>query len=145
MSDLRRVSPEEAQRLITDEGYQYVDVRTEAEFAAGHPEGAENIPIMLSSGGGMTPNPDFKRVVAAVHGPEAKIVLGCKAGGRSLKAANELIAAGYKNVVDQRAGYDGARNSFGQVTEKGWRDMSLPTTTTAKPGNTYAELKGRAT
>jgi rhodanese-related sulfurtransferase len=141
---LRRVSPAEADRLVKEEGYQYIDVRTEAEFVAGHPDGAENIPIMLSGGGGMVPNPDFKRVVQANHATDARIVVGCKMGGRSLKAANELIAAGFTNVVDQFAGYDGSKNSFGQVVEKGWRDAGLATSTSPNSGKSYAELKGRA-
>ena len=57
---------------------------------------------------------------------DAKIVVGCKAGGRSLRAAQALVAAGFTNVVDQRAGWDGARNPFGQVTEPGWAAAGLP-------------------
>ena len=30
----------------------YLDVRTEAEFAAGHPSGAINIPVMVAKGPG---------------------------------------------------------------------------------------------
>ncbi|MFO0619589.1 MAG: rhodanese-like domain-containing protein [Polyangiaceae bacterium] len=126
MSDLKRVSPEEAQALMTNDGYTYVDVRTDAEFAAGHPKGAHNIPFMLAGATGMTKNPDFLAVMKAVYPLEARLVIGCKSGGRSLKAAGELIAAGYTSVVDQRAGFDGARNSFGKVTEEGWSQRGLP-------------------
>ena len=49
-----RISPEEAHAKVTNEGYAYVDVRTEAEFAAGHPAGAYNVPIAEG---------DFLRVV----------------------------------------------------------------------------------
>ena len=37
-----------------------------------------------------------------------------------MRAAQALVAAGFTNVIDQRAGWDGARDSFGQVTEPGW-------------------------
>ena len=46
--------------------------------------------------------------------------LGCAAGMRSRQAAQALEAAGFAHVVDQRAGWDGARDPFGQVVEKGW-------------------------
>jgi rhodanese-related sulfurtransferase len=127
MSELKRVSPEEAHALITNQQYEYVDVRTDAEFAAGHPKGARNVPFMLAGPQGMVKNPDFLDVMKAVYPLDARLVVGCKSGGRSLKAANELIAAGYTSIVDQRAGFDGARNSFGQVTEEGWSQKKLPT------------------
>ena len=126
MTEPKRVSPVEAKKLMDDEGYTYLDVRTEAEFVAGRPAGAKLVPIMLAGPGGMVPNPDFLKGVEALFPKDAKLVVGCKAGGRSAKAAAALTGAGYTNVIDQRAGFDGARNSFGQVTEKGWAESGLP-------------------
>lgn len=126
MSDPKRVSPEEAKALIDTEGYTYVDVRTDAEFAAGRPKGAKNVPFMLAGPSGMTKNPDFLDVMKAVYPVDARLVIGCKSGGRSAKAVAELAAAGYTALVDQRAGFDGARNSFGKVTEEGWSQKGLP-------------------
>lgn len=126
MTEPKRVSPVEAKQLMDDEGYTYLDVRTEAEFVAGRPAGAKLVPIMLAGPGGMVPNPDFLKGVEALFPKDAKLVVGCKAGGRSAKAAAALTGAGYTNVIDQRAGFDGARNSFGQVTEKGWAESGLP-------------------
>lgn len=126
MTEPKRVSPEEAKQLMDEEGYTYLDVRTEPEFVAGRPVGAKLVPIMLAGPSGMTPNPDFLKGVEALFGKDTKLVVGCKAGGRSAKAAAALTAAGYTNIIDQRAGFDGARNSFGQVTEKGWADSGLP-------------------
>lgn len=126
MSEPKRISPEEAHSLVANEGYTYVDVRTDAEFAAGHPKGASNVPYMLAAPGGMTKNPDFLEVMKAVYPLDARLVVGCKSGGRSLKAVTELIGAGYTSIVDQRAGFDGARNSFGKVTEDGWSQKGLP-------------------
>ena len=45
-------------------------------------------------------------------------------------------------VVDQRAGWGGAKNSFGQIQEPGWKDAGLPTSTSAEPGRSYADLSG---
>ena len=142
MSEVHRVSPEEAQRLLTEEGYAYVDVRTEAEFAAGHPTGAFNVPFLLADARGMTPNPDFIDVFSKAFPKDRRIVVGCKSGGRSLKAAAALMERGYAAVVDQRAGFDGARNAFGQVVEPGWRDKGLPSETITA-GGSYAELMAR--
>ena len=143
MATIQRVSPAEAKTLIDEQGYVYLDVRSEPEFVAGHPTGAQNVPLMHAGPGGMTPNPDFLAVVQAVYPKDAKLVVGCKAGGRSLKAAEMMIAAGYTGVIDQRAGFDGPRDAFGALSEKGWSPAGLPVETTT-PGGSYAELKAKA-
>jgi len=143
MADLTRISPQEALEKMK-EGYAYVDVRSEPEFIEGHPEGALNVPIMHAGPGGMTPNPDFLMVMMASFPKEAKIVVGCKAGGRSLRAAQTLTAQGYANVLDQRAGWDGARDSFGQVTEPGWSRAGLPVEKGVPAGRAYADLQKKA-
>ena len=43
---VKRISPEEARDLMDKEGYVYLDVRSVPEFAAGHPTGAYNIPLL---------------------------------------------------------------------------------------------------
>jgi rhodanese-related sulfurtransferase len=142
MSDDKRISPEEAHAKIR-EGYAYVDVRTEEEFEQGHPEGAVNVPIFFAGPGGMTPNVDFVKVMVASFPLDAKIVVGCKAGGRSLKARDALVRQGYTDVFDQRAGWDGARDAFGQITEPGWSRAGLPVENGAPAGRSYAALKGK--
>jgi rhodanese-related sulfurtransferase len=125
MADPTRISPQEASAKLA-EGWTYVDVRTTQEFEAGHPPGAVNVPFMLADAAGMVPNPDFLAVMAAAFPTDARLVVGCKTGGRSLRAAQALLGAGYTRVVDQRAGWEGARNPFGQVTEPGWSRAGLP-------------------
>lgn len=127
MTEPTRISPAEAHARMTDDGYTYVDVRTEEEFAAGRPEGSVNVPFLIQGDAGMVPNPSFLDRMVALFPKDAKLVVGCKAGGRSLKAAKALLAAGYTNVLDQRAGWDGARGSFGELTEPGWSRAGLPT------------------
>ena len=142
MTDIKRVSPQEALEL-TKTGWTYVDVRSEQEFAEGHPSGAFNVPIAHMAGGSMTPNPDFLSVMEKAFGKEAKIVVGCRSGGRSLRAAQALAGAGFASVIDQRAGWDGARDPFGQVSEPGWSRAGLPTETAAAPGRAYADIKAK--
>jgi rhodanese-related sulfurtransferase len=142
MANILRVSPEEAKKLV-NEGYTYLDVRTVVEYAAGHPTGAHNVPVMLQSPQGMAPNPEFLEVVKALYPKDAKLVVGCKAGGRSARAAEMLAGAGYANVIDQRAGFDGSRDAFGGLTEPGWAPAGLPIET-ATAGGSYAELRQKA-
>jgi rhodanese-related sulfurtransferase len=138
MAGFSRVSPAEAKKLM-DEGYVYVDVRSEPEYAAGHPEGALNVPVAHAAAGGMQPNPRFVEVMKKLFANDAKIVVGCKAGGRSMRAAEALTQAGFSNVVDQKAGWDGVRDPFGALREPGWSPSGLPSET-ATPGGAYAEL-----
>jgi rhodanese-related sulfurtransferase len=144
MPSIERIGPEEAKRKMDAEGYVYLDVRTEAEFAAGHPAGAFNAPVSLAGASGMVPNGDFVRVVAQCFAKDAKIVVGCKGGVRSLRAAEMLLAAGFTNVLDQRAGWEGVASPFGEITEKGWSRVSLPREEGAPAGHAYADLVKRA-
>jgi rhodanese-related sulfurtransferase len=135
-----RVSPTEAHRLMTTEGFTYLDVRTDAEFAMGHPEGAFNVPFLLESGAGMVPNPSFIEVVAGTFSKDTKLIVGCKAGGRSARATEALYAAGFLAVLDQNAGWDGHKGTFGELVTAGWSRCGLPVAAVAAPGRTYAEL-----
>lgn len=143
MSSIPRHSPQEAHKLITEQGYTYVDVRTENEYAVGHPAGAVNVPVMLAASGGMQPNPDFMPVMSALFAKDAKLVIGCKSGARSQRAAEMLASAGFSAVVDQRAGFEGPRDPSGRIIEQGWAPAGLPIET-ATPGGSYAEQKSKA-
>lgn len=116
MTEPIRISPAEAHAKM-NEGYTYIDVRTPEEFAAGRPAGAVNVPL----------DDDFVAKMDARFAKDAKLVMGCKAGNRSLRAAKALLAAGYANVLEQRAGFDAARGPFGEITEPGWSRSDLPT------------------
>jgi rhodanese-related sulfurtransferase len=142
MSDIRRVSPAEAHEKMRA-GYIYVDVRTPEEFAEGHPAGAFNVPIALAHGGSMAPNDDFIAVMKGNFAPDAKIVVGCQAGGRSMRAARALLAAGFTDVIEQRAGWSGARDPFGRLVEPGWSRCDLPTEVGQPEGRSYASLANK--
>jgi rhodanese-related sulfurtransferase len=129
----RRVLPEQAKVLIDQEGFAYVDVRSVQEFEAGHPEGAYNVPLLDMGPMGMTPNPDFLGVMQRLFLKDSKLVVGCKAGGRSMRAASMLEAAGYTSIVDQRAGFEGG-------PEPGWRPKGLPVSKDAPRDHSYAGI-----
>jgi len=136
---MKRVSPKEA-KVLLEEGWVYVDVRSEPEFEQGHPAGAMNIPLMLAGPMGLTPNPDFMRVFEAVFPKDAKLVVGCQVGGRSLRAVQLLEGAGYQHIVDQRAGFGGARDQTGRVLEPGWVAEKLPVETGNPAKRCYSDL-----
>ncbi|RLN11851.1 thiosulfate sulfurtransferase 16, chloroplastic-like [Panicum miliaceum] len=96
-------------------GHRYLDVRTEGEFSAGHPEGAVNIPYMNKTGSGMTKNTHFLEQVSRIFGKDDEIIVGCQSGKRSLMAATELCSAGFTAVTDIAGGFSS------------WRDNGLPT------------------
>jgi rhodanese-related sulfurtransferase len=134
---VRRVSPSEAKSLL-DFGYFYVDVRTVEEFHDLHPAGALNVPLdpPRSPGGSAA---EFLQMMVRLFQRDAKIVLGCATGVRSLRAAQLLVASGYTDVVDQRAGMDGARGPFGSLLEPGWIEAGLPVAS-GPDGGSYAAL-----
>jgi rhodanese-related sulfurtransferase len=125
---VKRVPPAEAARLMS-EGYAYLDVRSVPEFQQGHPAGAYNVPLLhVLPGGRMAPNPDFAAVVGRHFAKDAKLVVGCASGNRSLRAAEVLQAGGWTEVVDNLGGMNG------------WNSARLPVEAAA-PGRTFEELK----
>ena len=124
----RKVSPSEALALM-HEGFTYVDVRTESEFADGHPAGAINVPWLKDGPIDPEPNEAFLETMTASFDRSARLVVGCKAGARSAKACDALEAAGFTGVVEQRAGFDGTRGTFGEIVEPGWKRCGLPVAT----------------
>jgi rhodanese-related sulfurtransferase len=125
---------------MTKDGYAYLDVRTVAEFDAGHPAGAYNVPLLVDGAGGRGPNTAFLTASLAAFPKDQKLVVGCLAGGRAARAAEMLEGAGYANVIVQAAGWGGLQDSFGRVSEPGWKAAGLPSATKPEAGRSWAEL-----
>ena len=51
------------------------------------------------------------------------------------------VSAAVLDVLEQRAGFDAARDPFGQIAEPGWYRAGLPVETGEPEGRSYAELK----
>ena len=141
--DIPQTTPTEAHETLSgDADAVYLDVRSSREFEAGHPDGALNVPIAESDGGGpLSPNPDFLPVVERHLAPARKILVGCQSGVRSQKACGLLLEAGYTNVTNVQGGFGGARDRSGQVLAAGWRDSGLPVAEGAPEARCYAALK----
>ncbi len=125
--EIRQTTPPDAyETMQRDPNAVYLDVRTPEEFAAGHPEGAINVPVLFFRGGGSSPNPDFVAAVQRLVAPTTPLLVGCQAGGRSQRGAELLVAAGYSDVSNVRGGFGGARDETGRLVTPGWRDAGLP-------------------
>ena len=90
--------------LIADTTVQLVDVRTAAEFAAGHIPEAKNIDVR---------GDNFDREAKATLSKERPVAVYCRSGARSKTAARRLAAMGYR-VYELNTGF---MNWNGQRTE----------------------------
>ena len=70
-------------------GAVLLDVRTPQEYAAGHIEGAKNIPVQ-----------ELARRIAEVGAKETPIVVYCAAGMRAAAACELLKRAGFADVLN---------------------------------------------
>jgi rhodanese-related sulfurtransferase len=141
VSEVKRVSPEETVKLM-EEGHVYVDVRSVPEFEAGHVPGSLNVPLNHAGPGGMVPNPEFLDVMTRAFGKDEKLVMGCRSGNRSQRAAEMLVAAGYTTVSNLLTGFDATRDEFGRVVP-GWSRVGLPVETGNPSGQRYEDVKER--
>jgi rhodanese-related sulfurtransferase len=125
---IKQAEPPQAYELLkANPDAIYLDVRTEEEFAQGHPAGAINIPVVfLKPGAPPEPNASFLTVAEKVLPRDKKLVVGCMAGGRSQRACDILEQAGYGDLTNVRGGFGGARDASGAVVVTGWRDAGLP-------------------
>jgi rhodanese-related sulfurtransferase len=142
-----QITPSDAQQILqNDETVIYLDVRTVAEFAAGHPHGAINIPVIFFDAATHqpTPNNDFLAVVAAAIPKSVKVICGCQAGARSQRAAEIMAQAGYSDVSNMEGGFGGARDRTGRVLVPGWQQCGLPVSTDNGEGISYASLAAKA-
>ncbi len=140
--EIKRITPEQAKELLDSQtGYIYLDVRTVPEFDAGHVPGAKNVPVVEPDAfGRMQPNPQFVQIVEANFGKDVKCITGCQKGGRSIKAAELLLMAGFLPVLDMRGGFGGETDEMGRVTFPGWAPRGLPTTRESAPEDRYENL-----
>ncbi len=97
------VNTAEAIRLINREKAVLVDVSEPAEFAAGHPGGARNVPFGQLEGSKDLPS-----------NKTVPIVLVCPTGARASRAVALLRKAGHEKVLSLAGGL------------RAWREANLP-------------------
>ena len=143
---IKEVTPQQAHDILTkDPSVVYIDVRTEREFANGHPQSAVNIPVAFPDPArGMMVNADFVKVVEANFPHEKNIIVGCQAGPRSNAAAGLLQQAGYQYVSNMVGGFGGMRDPMGTVIAPGWAASGLPVSQDNGEGLSYQSLSAKA-
>ena len=139
---VKEITPQQAHNALqSDAAAVYIDVRTEREFATGHPQGAVNIPVAFPDPArGMIMNPDFVKVVEGHFAKDKKIIVGCQAGPRSNAAAGLLQQAGYQDVSNMLGGFGGMRDALGKVIAAGWSSLDLPVGDDNGEGVSYESL-----
>jgi rhodanese-related sulfurtransferase len=127
---IEHVPAQQAQQLVA-EGAAFIDVRTTAEFAAGHAAGSCNIPIAEPGDGTGPPefNTEFVDCVRKRCEPDGPVVLICHVGQRSFIAAQVLEQHGYSTLYNLAGGFGAPR---------GWLDCSLPVSTS---GTTFQQIR----
>jgi rhodanese-related sulfurtransferase len=88
------VKIEQAEKLIAG-GIQLVDVRTKEEWDEGHLKGAKLITVTEDG---------FLGKAKAALDPKKPVLVYCRSGGRSAKAAKQLREAGFTIVHDMAGG-----------------------------------------
>ena len=91
-SDIKDVSPSEAQAAVSKAYSQFVDVRTPEEYSSGHASRAVNIPL------------DTLNSKLDTLEKSEPVYLICQSGNRSKKAALILKEAGFNNVLNVAGG-----------------------------------------
>ena len=107
LAEIDEVPPEEARRILDAperEGWHFVDVREDGEWAAGHVPGAHHVPR-----GFLEVKADLAH---AKRDPwladrSRKLILYCGGGNRSALAAQTLQQMGFRSVASLAEGWRG--------------------------------------
>jgi rhodanese-related sulfurtransferase len=142
---IKEVTPQEAHELLsTNPEAVYIDVRSEREFANGHPAGAVNIPVAFPDAArGMVLNAEFVKVVEANFPKDKILVIGCQAGPRATTACGLLQQAGYQQISNVLGGFGGLRDATGKTVAPGWASSGLPVSQVSGEGVSYSSLAGK--
>ena len=92
---IERISPEAAARERASRGaIPLLDVRSPAEYGAEHAEGAVSVPLDSL-------DPQALERHLGTHPPasDERLHVICQAGPRAMRAAEQLVAAGHRNVA----------------------------------------------
>ena len=134
---MKHLTPLEAYRFLEQHPEAlWIDCRSEAEFyLVGHPivEVGGDDPkrpelVVWADELSGDANPQFvTQVERLATGRQQAIVISCRSGQRSMRAAEALAAAGFTDVYNQAEGFEGPLDErFRRSTTAGWRFHGLP-------------------
>jgi rhodanese-related sulfurtransferase len=95
-SNVPSISSKESMELLSDKNYEFLDVRTESEYASGHIPNSLHIPLQEIQG----------RISELENIKDKNIIVYCRSGARSSMASKSLIKNGY-NVLNLSGGISG--------------------------------------
>ena len=93
---IRHADPAAAQKLLADSKVRVLDIRTPAEFAAGHIQGAKLVDFNAS---------DFKAKLGELDRNQPYL-LHCASGRRSTKALETFKALGFQEIIHLDGGFN---------------------------------------
>jgi rhodanese-related sulfurtransferase len=103
------ISPAEAHRRKTDDAvaWKHVDVRSEREYAQGHPKNSVNVPFLSFNALGVpSRNPAFLDTIQERYRNTDALIISCQSGKRSAMAVTALKDAGFEKLADVEGGYN---------------------------------------
>ncbi len=93
LSNVPSISSEESQKVISDNNYRFLDVRTDGEYSDGHIPNSIHIPLQ-----------DIQSRISEIEKiKDKKIIVYCRSGARSSMASKTLLKEGF-NVSNLTGG-----------------------------------------
>ena len=85
LSNVPSISSEESQKVISDNNYRFLDVRTDGEYSDGHIPNSIHIPLQ-----------EIKSRISEIEKiKDKKIIVYCRSGARSSMASKTLLKEGF--------------------------------------------------
>ncbi len=88
-SNYQTINAQSAKDMMENQDVEIIDVREESEYQAGHIPGAQLIPLSTIQSGN-----------SALPSKEKTLLIYCRSGNRSAKAAKKFVKLGYQHVYD---------------------------------------------
>ena len=85
LSNVPSISSEESQKVISDNNYRFLDVRTDGEYLDGHIPNSIHIPLQEIQ----------SRISEIEKIKDKKIIVYCRSGARSSMASKTLLKEGF--------------------------------------------------
>ena len=85
LSNVPSISSEESQKVISDNNYRFLDVRTDGEYSDGHIPNSIHIPLQELQ----------LRIYEIEKIKDKKIIVYCRSGARSSMASKTLLKEGF--------------------------------------------------
>lgn len=155
------MTPREAADAMAKDGARtlFVDVRTRAEmmFTGWAPLIDGHVPFVevtefwdwddKENRYKLEPNATFSQDVGRLLAAKGlartdRVILMCRSGDRSARAADKLAEAGYTQVYSQYEGFEGDLSPAGHRDVNGWRNAGLPWTFKPDKAKFYRGIGG---